>query len=185
MDTGSAELVGSVELGWSGAIDYDARRRHFAHCGVLDRTANETQTHAGLHGVSMSDYPNTQPFGPHGPQVPANSVMPNPTAQGSQSMIGGGSDYAAPRGAYASGGGRYVLGPKSMVKAIILSILVAPFGVVYATFGTRQFRWAVLWLGGSVLLMFAIGLPLAPIIGVSVVWSVLAVRANNRQFGNR
>lgn len=99
-------------------------------------------------------------------------------------MLGGSLDYAEPRGAYASGGGRHVLGPKSMVKAIILSIVVAPFGVVYATFGTRQFRWAVLWLGGSVLLMFAIGLPLAPIIGVSVVWSVLAVRANNKSFGN-
>ena len=87
MDTAGAELVGSVEQAQSagldgprrervGPIDYDARRRHFAHCGVLDPTASQTQAHAGLHGVSMSDYPSTQPFGPHGPQVPANGANP-------------------------------------------------------------------------------------------------------------
>ena len=132
----------------------------------------------------MSDYPSTQPFGPHGPQVPANSVMPNPTAQGSQQMLGGGADFSAPRGAYATSGGGYVAGPKSMVKAIVLSVLLGPFGVIYSTFGTRQYRWAVLWLGGSVLLMFAIGLPLAPIIGLSVIWSFFAVRSHNKGFGN-
>jgi hypothetical protein len=137
-----------------------------------------------LGRVIVSDYPNTQPFGPHGPQAPANSVMPNPTAPGSQGMTGSAPDFSAPHGGYAPGDGRYVAGPKSMVKAILLSVFLGPFGVVYSTFGTRQYRWAVLWLGGSVLLMFAIGLPLAPILGVSVVWSVLAVRSHNKGFSN-
>jgi hypothetical protein len=130
----------------------------------------------------MSEYPSTQPFGPHAPQVPAHSVTPNPTAQTPQSMSGGTPDYGAQRGDYAPGGGRYLAGPKSIGKAIALSVFLGPFGVIYATFGTRQDRWAFAWLVGSVMLMFAIGLPLAPIIVVSVIWSVLAVRSHNRQF---
>jgi hypothetical protein len=130
----------------------------------------------------MSDYPSTQPFGPHGPQVPAHSVTPNPTAQTPQSISGGAPDYGGPRGANAPSGGGYVAGRKSMAKAIALSVFFGPFGVIYATFGTRQYRWAFAWLVGSVMLMFAIGLRLAAIIAVSVIWSVLAVRSHNRQF---
>jgi hypothetical protein len=131
----------------------------------------------------VSDYPNTQPFGPHGPQVPANSVTPNPTAQTPQSFPSGAPEYSAQGGGYASGGGGYVAaGRKSMVKAIALSAFLGPFGVIYATFGTRQYRWAVVWLIGSVMLMFALGLPLAPILAVSVIWSFLAVRTHNKQF---
>ena len=130
----------------------------------------------------MSEYPSTQPFGPHGPQVSAHSVTPNPTAQTSQSVSGGTPDYGVQRGAYAPGGGQYVAGPKSIGKAIALSVFFGPFGVIYATFGTRQYRWAFAWLVGSVMLMFAIGLRLAVVIAVSVSWSVLAVRSHNRQF---
>lgn len=127
----------------------------------------------------MSEYPSTQPFGPHGPQVPAHTVTPNPTAQTQQSVPGSAPDYSPQRGEYAPGGGEYVARPKSMAKAVVLSILLGPFGVIYATFGTRQYRWAVAWLIGSVVLMFAVGLPLAPILAVSVIWSVVAVRSHN------
>jgi hypothetical protein len=130
----------------------------------------------------MSDYPSTSPFGPHGPQVPAHSVTPNPTAQTPQSVPGAAPDYSMPRSGYAAAGGSYVPGRKSMAKAVLLSVFLGPFGVLYATFGTRQFRWAVVWLIGSVMLMFAAGLPLAPILVVSVIWSVLGVRSHNAQF---
>jgi hypothetical protein len=81
-----------------------------------------------------------------------------------------------------SGGGTYVLGRKSMLIAVLLSLFLGPIGVVYATFGTRGQRWAFVWLVLSVMLMFAVGLSLAPILLISVPWSVLAVRGINKQF---
>jgi hypothetical protein len=54
----------------------------------------------------------TAPFGPHGPQVPAHTTTPNPTAQSAPILIGGndqgaGSAYPYPAGGAAGAGGGF------------------------------------------------------------------------------
>jgi hypothetical protein len=69
-----------------------------------------------------------------------------------------------------------------MAVAVILLLCFAPLGVWYATFGGRQSLIGMLFTGGAVLaLVWAPGATWMPIILISVIWSVLAVRAHNRQ----
>ena len=53
----------------------------------------------------MTDYPSNSPWGPHGPQVDAHSVTPNPTAQTPQPDFGGSAPEAWPAPSAPSGGG--------------------------------------------------------------------------------
>jgi hypothetical protein len=133
----------------------------------------------------MSDYPSTSPFGPHGPQVPANSVTPNPTAYTPPTIpspISFGQP-AAPTGypgPYAGTGGTVAAGPrrKSMVLAIILSVCLGPFGLIYSAM-SRQYMSTLFFMGGSVLAMLWLKIPWSPFVIISVIWSVIAVNSYN------
>lgn len=135
----------------------------------------------------MSEYPDTSPWGPHGPQVPAHSVTPNPTAPSPISGPGP-TPFGQPdsQPGYPGGGTDRLAGPvglKSMKLAVILSAFFGPLGLIYAMWGTPSTIPAMLFIGASVLVAVwypSIPWVLYPII--SVVYSVRIVRSWNKQF---
>jgi len=143
----------------------------------------------------MADYPSTSPWGPHGPQVPAHSVTPNPTAQStwSQPSFGGAAQpNYYPTGGYGGRAGAPVYGgPPSPPKlrrywvGWLLSLLFGPLALFMYMKTLKQ-------IIGAGLLMLA---PFAAMAGQSaaagalwllttaaaLVWTTLSVRSNNRK----
>jgi len=150
----------------------------------------------------MSNYPSTSPFGPHGPQVGANTVTPNPTPayqppvytpptpsyhspQPSRSSYS--ADTASTGRAPASSGG--VAMParpfrKSMLLGVLLSWLLGPLGLLYAvTGGSRgQLIAALLFSGAYAYGMVTSGsTPVWLVLEVvCVTWTVVAISRRNR-----
>ncbi|HTS87300.1 MAG TPA: hypothetical protein VMG41_02315 [Gemmatimonadales bacterium] len=136
-------------------------------------------------------YPNTSPWGPHGPQVPAHSVTPNPTpstppyipsapspAPTSFHATSPSGQSGGPHPTVAGGPPR----PKSTALAVILTLCFGPFGTWYATLGTPQSLLSMFWAAAVVLiLVWNSHATLFPFMVISLVWSVLAVRSYNRR----
>jgi len=136
-------------------------------------------------------YPSSSPWGPHGPQVPAHSVTPNPTPASAPYVPTPSApapvDYGTGRGDYRGGSSSSASGPaapprpKSVVVAVILSVLFAPAAIWYASFGTRQFISGMLFTGIAIILMVARPTLGIPLIVISLIWSVSAVKRFNRE----
>jgi hypothetical protein len=94
----------------------------------------------------MSEYPNTSPWGPHGPQLPAHSVTPNPTA----STPDPASSWSNPSPSYDPNTMAYggpvdgCGGPRnrSIILAVVLPLLFGPLGLLYAI----RPKWLILYL---------------------------------------
>jgi hypothetical protein len=87
----------------------------------------------------MTDYPSTSPFGPHGPQVGANTVTPNPTMSSPEPAYQPSSWGAAPTTSYPASSGTYSGGGGSIAGSPVLSGRL---------FGKLLFNFAI---GGAVL----------------------------------
>ena len=135
-------------------------------------------------------YPSSSPWGPHGPQVPSNSVTPNPTAPSAPYVPSPSApapvDYGTPRGPGGGSASTYSgpgapPSPKSVVVAALLSLFIAPAGVFYATYRSRQFLPGMIYSGIATVLMVTRATLAIPIIVISLIWSVGAVRSYNRE----
>jgi hypothetical protein len=87
----------------------------------------------------MSFYPETSPWGPHGPQVPPNTVAPHPSASTTPESSGPGlaPAYTVPapsQSTFGSGFGGVPLESrrKSYIAGIFLCLLFGPFGILFA-----------------------------------------------------
>ena len=74
----------------------------------------------------------TAPWGPHGPQVPANTVTPNPTQQvGPGAQIGGGDAGTFTPSTYTGGGRIGILVANILFSLILLAYLWEVFVCLY------------------------------------------------------
>ena len=135
-------------------------------------------------------YPGSSPWGPHGPQVPPNSVTPNPTSASPPPVFTPGptpAPYSQPLSPTSQGGttgSPRPAEPKKLLLAVLLAICFGPFGLWYATWGTRQALLSFLFAGAAVLdLLWSRQATWTPFVVISVIWAVFAVRAHNRQLG--
>ena len=135
-------------------------------------------------------YPSPSPWGQHGPQVPSNSVTPNPTAPSAPYVPSPSApapvDYGTARGAgagsySASSGPGAPPSPKSMVVAALLSLFIPPAGVFYATLRSRQSLSGLVFSGIATIVLLARPALWIPITVISLIWSVGAVRSYNRE----
>jgi hypothetical protein len=127
----------------------------------------------------------TNPIGHH---------VPNPTPQGEPApLLGGGSDWPTPAPIVTGGGGAYPgnwrMGPsrKAMWLAILLAVLLGPFGLFYVSFLNGVAALVVL----PVIVQFIvktlvasrgarIDTILAPLIwGFTVPWAIIATLRHN------
>lgn len=142
----------------------------------------------------MSEYPSTSPWGPHGPQVGANDVTPNPTAQGTNYdwNASAAPNYSAPN--YSPRGGRAVSGmpayvpkPKSIILAILFPLIFGPFGMLY-TFVCSHFQKAAMLVLCVLLIYVEFGVNGAHALDIglvnltSILLSVVAAVRYNRRF---
>lgn len=89
----------------------------------------------------MTDYPSTSPFGPHGPQVGAHTVTPNPTVSSPEPAYPASSWAPTPSTSYPSSSGTYSAGAAAATHP------VAP-ALSAHVFGRMLFNFAI---GGAVL----------------------------------
>jgi hypothetical protein len=70
----------------------------------------------------------TAPFGPHGPQVPAHTTTPNPTAQSAPILIGGNDQVAASAYQYAAAG---AAGAGGGIGILVIDAVLTLFTLLY------------------------------------------------------
>lgn len=137
-------------------------------------------------------YPSSSPWGPHGPQVPAHSVTPNPTPPSSPYVPGASAPAPVDYGAGRGGGASVVAaGPapwplrKSVVAAVLLSLFMGPASVFYATYGARQFLSGMIYTGIAIVLLVMRPVLWIPVVVISLIWSVRAVKTFNLELARQ
>ena len=72
-----------------------------------------------------------------------------------------------------------------MVAAVLLSLFMGPAAVFYATYGARQFLSGMFYTGISIILLVTRPGLWIPIVVISLIWSVRAVKTFNLELAQR